>query len=129
MPVGPQFLLVSPTDRYSLLTKVDFEVNDALTLYGQLMYVDSTVFTESGSSLTQFGTLTTIPVTNPFIPSHLATLLASRPTPGAPFIWNGRYVGVPYKGWDEQYTTAQYPRRRKGRSADGRLVIRPLRLV
>jgi len=108
MPVGPQFLLVSPTDRYSLLTKVDFEVNDALTLYGQVMYVDSTVFTESGSSLTQFGTLTTIPVTNPFIPAHLTTLLASRPTPGAPFTWNARYVGVPYKGWDEQYTTAQY---------------------
>ena len=38
----------------------------------------------------------------------MATLLASRPTPGAPFTWNGRYVGVPYKGWDEQYTTAQY---------------------
>ena len=108
MPVGPQFLLVSPTDRNSLLTKFDYEVGDALTLYGQLMYVDSKVYTESGGSLTQFGTLTTIPVTNPFIPTHLATLLASRPTPGAPFTWNGRYVGVPYKGWDEQYTTTQY---------------------
>jgi iron complex outermembrane recepter protein len=108
MPVGPQFLLVSPTDRKSLLTKVEFDVNDALTLYGQLMYVDSNVYTESGSSLTQFGTLTSIPVTNPFIPAHLAALLASRPTPGAPFTWNGRYVGVPYKGWDEQYTTIQY---------------------
>lgn len=108
MPVGPQFLLVSPTDRNSLLTKFDFEVGEALTLYGQLMYVDSNVYTESGSSLTQFGTLTSIPVTNPFIPANLVTLLASRPTPGARFTWNGRYVGVPYKGWDEQYTTIQY---------------------
>ena len=108
MPVGPQFLLVSPTDRNSLLTKFDFEVNDALTLYGQLMYVDSKVYTESGSSLTQFGTLTSIPVTNPFIPDDLATLLASRTNANAAFTWNGRYVGVPYKGWDEQYTTMQY---------------------
>ena len=108
MPVGPQFLLVSPTDRKSVLTKFEFDVADALTLYGQLMYVDSNVYTESGSSLTQFGTLTTVPVTNPFIPANLATLLASRPTPGAAFTWNGRYVGVPYKGWDEQYTTTQY---------------------
>ena len=108
MPVGPQFLLVSPTDRNSLLTKFDFEISDALKLYGQLMYVDSKVYTESGGSLTQFGTLTTIPVTNPFIPDDLATLLASRPTATAPFTWNGRYVGLPYKGWDEQYTTTQY---------------------
>jgi hypothetical protein len=108
MPVGPQFLLVSPTDRKSALAKVEFDVGDALTLYGQLMYVHSNVYTESGSSLTQFGTLTSIPVTNPFIPANLATLLASRPTPAARFTWNGRYVGVPYKGWDEQYTTIQY---------------------
>ena len=108
MPVGPQFLLVSPTDRNSLLTKFDYEVGDSLTLYGQLMYVDSKVYTESGGSLTQFGTLTTIPVTNPFVPDDLATLLASRPTATAPFTWNGRYVGLHYKGWEEQYTTTQY---------------------
>jgi len=108
MPVGPQFLLVSPTDRNSLLTKFDYKVGDALTLYGQLMYVDSKVYTESGGSLTQFGTLTTVPVTNPFIPDDLATLLASRPNATAPFTWNGRYVGLHYKGWDEQYTTTQY---------------------
>lgn len=108
MPVGPQFLIVSPTDRNSLLTKFDYEVGNGLTLYGQLMYVDSKVYTESGGSLTQFGTLTTIPTTNPFIPADLAGLLATRPTPGARFTWNTRYVGVPYKGWDEQYTTTQF---------------------
>jgi iron complex outermembrane recepter protein len=108
MPVGPQFLIVSPTDRNSVLTKFDYEVGPSVTLYGQLMYVDSTVYTESGGSLTQFGTLTTVPVTNPFIPSDLRTLLAARPNASAPFTWNGRYVGVPYKGWDEQYTTTQY---------------------
>ena len=108
MPVGPQFLVVSPTDRNSLLTKFDYEVGSGLTLYGQLMYVDSNVYTESGGSLTQFGTLTTIPVTNPFIPGDLAALLATRPNATARFTWNGRYVGVPYKGWDEQYTTTQF---------------------
>jgi outer membrane receptor protein involved in Fe transport len=80
----------------------------AVTGYGQILYVDSDVFTSSGRSLTQFGTLTTIPVTNPFIPNDLRTLLATRPTPNAPFTWNGRYVGIPVKSWDEQYTTAQY---------------------
>ena len=94
MPVGPQFLIVSPTDRNSVLTKFDYEVGPSVTLYGQLMYVDSTVYTESGGSLTQFGTLTTVPVTNPFIPNDLRSLLAARPNANAPFTWNGRYVGA-----------------------------------
>ncbi len=43
-----------------------------------------------------------------YIPADLRTLLASRANPNAPFTWNGRYVGIPSKAWDEQYTTAQY---------------------
>jgi iron complex outermembrane receptor protein len=108
MPVGPQFVIQNPLDRKSVFTKFDYEVTPAVSAYGQILYVDSDVFTSSGGSLTQFGTLTTIPVTNPFIPDDLRTLLASRPNAAAPFTWNGRYVGLPYKSWDEQYTTAQY---------------------
>jgi iron complex outermembrane recepter protein len=108
MPVGPQTLIQNPLDRASVFSKFDFELAPAFKLYGQFMYVDSDVYTSSGGSLTQFGTLTTIPVTNPFIPNDLRTLLASRSNPNAPFTWNGRYVGIPAKAWDEQYTTSQY---------------------
>ena len=108
MPVGPQTIVLNPLDRKSVFAKFDYEVAPSVTAYGQVLYVDSDVFTSSGRSLTQFGTLTTIPVTNPFIPADLRTLLASRPNPTAPFTWNGRYVGIPVKDWDEQYNTAQY---------------------
>lgn len=108
MPVGPQTIIQNPLDRRSFFSKFDYEMSEAVTLYGQFMYVDSEVETSSGRSLTQFGTLTTIPVTNPFIPTDLRTLLASRPNAAAPFTWNGRYVGVPNKSWNESYTTAQY---------------------
>lgn len=108
MPVGRQTIIVNPVDRKSAFSKFDYEFTPNFTLYGQFMYVDSDVYTESGGSLTQFGTLTTVPVTNPFIPASLQALLATRPNPTAPFTWNGRYVGIPYKGWDEMYTTAQY---------------------
>jgi len=108
MPVGPQTLIENPLERKSVFSKFDYELAPQVTLYGQLLYVDSSVSTSSGRSLTQFGTLTTIPVTNPFIPADLKTLLATRPNPNAPFTWNGRYVGIPVKSWDEQYTTAQY---------------------
>jgi iron complex outermembrane receptor protein len=108
MPVGPQTMIQNPLDRKSFFTKFDYELSEAVTLYGQFMYVDSEVHTSSGGSLTQFGTLTTIPVTNPFIPNDLRTLLATRPQAAAPFTWNGRYVGIPAKSWDEAYTTSQY---------------------
>jgi iron complex outermembrane recepter protein len=107
MPVQKGFIVQNPLERKSVFTKFDYEIGP-VTTYGQILYVDSEVFTSTGNSLTQFGTLTTIPVTNPFIPNDLRTLLASRPNATAPFTWNGRYVGLPFKSWDEQYTTAQY---------------------
>ena len=108
MPVGPQTVIINPLERKSIFSKVDYELTPSITAYGQFLYVDSDVYTSSGHSLTQFGNLTTIPVTNPFIPADLRTLLASRPNPTAPFTWNGRYVGIPNKAWDERYTTSQF---------------------
>jgi iron complex outermembrane receptor protein len=114
MPVGPQTVIQNPIDRTSIYTKFDYDFSDNLTLYGQFMHVDSEVTTSSGRSLTQFGTLTSIPMTNPFIPADLRTLLASRADPAARFTWNGRYVGLPAKSWDEHYDTSQYLAGMKG---------------
>ena len=108
MPVGPQTIIQNPLDRKSIFSKLEYEFAPTLVGYGQVLYVDSDVYTSSGRSLTQFGSLTTIPVSNPFIPGDLRTLLASRPNPAASFTWNGRYVGIPVKAWNEQYTTSQF---------------------
>lgn len=108
MPVGPQSEELNPLNRKSVFSKFDLEVAPGVTAYGQALYVNWDVVTSSGDSLTQFGSLTTIPVTNPFIPASLATVLASRLNPTAPFTWNGRYVGLPAKVWDEKYNTEQY---------------------
>lgn len=108
MPVGPQLQILNAFERKSAFAKSEFDLTETLTAYGQFLYVDSTVTTESGSSLTQFAPFTTIPVTNPFIPSDLRTLLASRPNAAAPFRWSSRYVGIADKGWDENYKVQQY---------------------
>ncbi|MDE2301256.1 MAG: TonB-dependent receptor [Sphingomonadales bacterium] len=108
MPVGQQGDVLNGTRRKSAFLKGDYEITPSLTAYAQFMYVNLTVTTSSGGSLTQFPTLTTIPVTNPFIPTDLATVLASRANPTAPFAWNARYVGVPWKNWDENYEVEQY---------------------
>ncbi|MES2156172.1 MAG: TonB-dependent receptor [Pseudomonadota bacterium] len=108
MPVGPQLQVLNAFERKSAFAKGEFDLTEDLTAYGQFLFVDSTVTTESGGSLTQFAPFTTIPVTNPFVPADLRTLLASRTNAAAPFRWSARYVGIPDKGWDENYTVQQY---------------------
>ncbi|MBA4354180.1 MAG: TonB-dependent receptor, partial [Novosphingobium sp.] len=114
MPVGQQIDFANGLKRKTAFIKADYDLTPSLTAYGQFMYVDLSVHTASGGSLTQFGALTQVPVTNPFIPADLRTLLASRPNPNASFTWNGRYVGVPYKNWDESYVVEQYMAGLKG---------------
>lgn len=119
MPVGPQLQVLNALERKTAFVKADYDLAPGLTAYGQFLYVDLTVNTESGGSLTQFPTLTTIPVTNPFIPAALRTVLASRPNATAPFTWNGRYVGIPDKNWDENYVVQQYLAGLRGDIASG----------
>lgn len=119
MPVGLQGVLLNAMKRKTAFVKADFDLTPDITAYGQFMYVDLSVNTNSGGSLTQFPTLTTIPVTNPFIPNDLKTILASRPNPTAAFNWSARYVGVPWKNWDENYTVQQYMAGVKGSITDG----------
>lgn len=118
MPVGQQVQFQNSLERKTAFGSFDYEVAEGVTAYGQFMYVDSVVNTESGGSLTQIGNLTTIPTTNPFIPADLRAILASRPNPNAPFTWNGRYVGIGDKNWDEQYKVSQFALGLKGDLAD-----------
>ncbi len=107
MPVQIQGMLRPQTDRKNLFARFDYEFSPAVTGYAQALFTDHTAVTNSGGTLTQFGT-PTIPVTNPFIPDDLSTLLASRADPTAPFSYNARYVMTPAKSWDENYVTQQY---------------------
>ncbi|PTS90495.1 TonB-dependent receptor [Sphingomonas sp. HMWF008] len=119
MPVGQQIDFYNGLDRKTAFLKADYELAPGITAYGQFMYVDLTVRTASGGSLTQFGSALTVPVTNPFIPTDLRTILASRPNAAAAFTVNGRYVGVPYKNFEEQYTVQQYLAGLRGGIAPG----------
>lgn len=91
MPVGQQYIIGRPLDRKSAFAKYTFQLSPHVQAYGHVLYVSSEIEYSSGYSLTQFN-VPTIPVTNPDIPGDLATILASRPDPAAPFTWNARYV-------------------------------------
>jgi outer membrane receptor protein involved in Fe transport len=109
MPVLPQSDLINGLRRENVFSKVEYRVTPDLTAYTQFLHTHSVAHTSSGGSLTQFGLggNTTVPLSNPFIPTDLRTILASRPDASAPFLWNTRFVGIPAKQWDEAYNTDQ----------------------
>jgi len=107
MPVSVQGNARNSLSQRNLFAKSEYEISDNLTGYVQALVTYSRVNTNSGGTLTQFGN-PVIPVTNPFIPADLATVLASRPNPTADFAYNSRYVAFSGKNWDEDYYSQQY---------------------
>ena len=80
-------IVQTPLDRYTLFARGLYDVSDSVTAFVQGHFVNykSTTVAEAGN------TALTIPVTNPFIPDDLATLLASRTDPDAPFTLEKRF--------------------------------------
>ena len=99
--------IASAIKRKSVFAKADYKLTDSITAYTQILFVNSVVNSNGGTSLTQFGTLPTIPITNRFIPADLRTILASRTNPNAPLDFNGRYVGLPSKLLIDRFNTYQ----------------------
>jgi iron complex outermembrane recepter protein len=83
--LGPLQLLSSPTTRWSTFSHGEFKLNDDVTLYGQAMFTKYDAITNYGAGLQTQGTTAVVPVDNAFIPTDLATILASRANPTVPF--------------------------------------------
>ncbi len=79
-----------PLKRYNIFAHSEFEVDDHTTLYAQGLYNDTSASTQSSQPILAAPWQLDIPVTNPFIPADLKTLLASRANPTATFTFNKR---------------------------------------
>jgi iron complex outermembrane receptor protein len=106
-PVTYQEFIVNPMERKSFFGKFDFDVSDAVTAYGQFLYNKTTATGQVGWSPTLF-VVPTVPVTNPFIPADLRTILASRPQAAADFTMNQRYMGLDFREFPSDFTVGQY---------------------
>ena len=106
-PVTYQEFVVNPLERKSFFGKLDFDVTDSLTAYGQFLYTKTTATGQVGWSPTLF-VVPTIPATNPFIPNDLRTILASRPQPGADFTLNHRFMSLDFREFPSDFTVGQY---------------------
>ena len=80
---APEIALQMPLDRTTAFVRGKFAVTDQVEAYLQGLYTHYTVNRQLASASAG---ITLIPVTNPFIPADLRTLLASRvPDPSAPY--------------------------------------------
>ncbi|WP_158266314.1 TonB-dependent receptor domain-containing protein [Allosphingosinicella deserti] len=106
-PVTMQEYVVQPMERKNVFAKFEYDLATNLTAYAQVLYVDSRVTGQVGFSPTLF-VVPTIPVSNPFIPADLRTVLASRPSPNADFTLNKRFVSFEDRKFHSDAQTSQY---------------------
>jgi outer membrane receptor protein involved in Fe transport len=79
-------LIQNPMTRYSFFANVNYQLTENINLFSQGLFTSYETLTQQTGALASFNVWNLIiPVTNPFIPDDLATLLASRPQPDAPF--------------------------------------------
>jgi len=95
--------LQAPMERYSAFGKAKYELTDDITAFVQGQYVpyDTKILVESGN------TALSVPVTNPFIPSSLATILASRPDPAANLTLQKRFYEAGPRVTDRDFRISQ----------------------
>jgi iron complex outermembrane receptor protein len=85
IPYGETYALQTPLERYSVFARATYDVTDGIEAFAQVSHVQyTTEFNVFGGSVREL----TIPITNPFIPGDLRPILASRPSPNAPLIYN-----------------------------------------
>jgi iron complex outermembrane recepter protein len=86
-----------PLTRWSAFTKGDWALGSGVHAYIQGLYTDYTSKINVEPTVTSGVQIPTVPVTNPFIPADLATLLASRTNPTAPFSLSDRFYSFGYR--------------------------------
>lgn len=81
----PDNNLILPLNRWNIYSAVDYDINDYVRAYSNFIFTNYNAEQELAPTPAGGTTGFTVPVTNPFIGSELAALLATRADPTAPF--------------------------------------------
>lgn len=88
---SPTTSLVTPLERHNMFGDISYDLTDNITVFARLIFSSQSMLILQGPSTgasPTVGGLYVIPVTNPFVPNDLRTLLASRANPTDSF----RYI-------------------------------------
>ncbi|WP_309091265.1 TonB-dependent receptor domain-containing protein [Phenylobacterium sp.] len=103
--------LFLPLERVSLFANGRYDLTDTIEAYGTASYVTYDVSRQLGPASASDGAFPgpdiVVPVTNPFIPQDLRTLLASRPNPTAAFYPRRAFSEVGGRLSENTYETLQ----------------------
>lgn len=106
---GDYFTAQVPLTRYSLAGHADYEIADNVSVFVDGFYTNYSVTTQGppivGGSVSSLPI--NIPVSNPFVPAGLRTILASRPNPNAPFLLAQTVVSVGPRNEVDKYDVFQ----------------------
>lgn len=91
---GALNLLQLPLTRYSAYAATEYEINEHAEVYGSFNFTHYDSRTILAPSPAASSTGFSVPVTNPFIPDDLSTILASRADPTASFLLRKRFTDV-----------------------------------
>ncbi|WP_423141681.1 TonB-dependent receptor domain-containing protein [Parablastomonas sp. CN1-191] len=96
-----------PLERYSTFGRVSYKLTDNLDFFVQGLYTHSTASVQLNPTNPSAANGFAIPVTNPFIPGDLKTLLAARPSPNATFTFFKRFDDIGPRRTETKYDTYQ----------------------
>lgn len=98
-----------PLTRYAALGRAEYKISPSVKVFAQVQYSRVTVHAQgSNPTLNPVGASgLTVPVTNPFIPADLKTLLASRANPNASFLVVKRFIDDGPRAYVNNTTTYQ----------------------
>ncbi|WP_024868452.1 TonB-dependent receptor domain-containing protein [Pseudoxanthomonas suwonensis] len=100
-----QFSLIQvPLERHTAFGRATFDITDAVEAYAQFSWssLSSYVAAEAGN------TGINVPVTNPFIPGDLRTILASRQDPDAAFRLHKRFQEAGPRTFEREFDSWQF---------------------
>jgi outer membrane receptor protein involved in Fe transport len=89
---SPVNYLQLPLERKQAAGFLRYDIAEKAELYGRVMYTTYDSPQQLAATPVSSGIGLTVPATNPLIPAQLRTLLNARPTPGASFTLERRYV-------------------------------------
>lgn len=105
IPYGETYALQAPLTRYTFFGQANYKITASIEVYGQIYHVAyDTEFNVFGGSVRTLS----IPITNPFIPADLRTILASRPNPNAPLVYSFSSGRLARTVIDTHYNVDQY---------------------